>query len=63
MDDVNVAEAAKIAHDAVFENSGQCCWYVKYDIFFSNSNRHVCYDTKHIFHEDGIRRKIKPFDF
>lgn len=26
MDDVDVAEAAKIAHDACFENAGQCCW-------------------------------------
>lgn len=25
MDDVDVKEAAKIAHDACFENSGQCC--------------------------------------
>lgn len=26
MDDVDVAEAAKIAHAACFENHGQCCW-------------------------------------
>lgn len=26
MDDVDVVEAAKIAHDACFENQGQCCW-------------------------------------
>lgn len=26
MDDVDVIEAAKIAHDACFENTGQCCW-------------------------------------
>lgn len=26
MDDVDVIEAAKIAHDACFENHGQCCW-------------------------------------
>lgn len=26
MDDVNVAEAAKIAHEGCFENHGQCCW-------------------------------------
>lgn len=25
MDDVDIAEAAKIAHEAVFENHGQCC--------------------------------------
>lgn len=25
MDDVDVAEAAKIAHDGCFENGGQCC--------------------------------------
>lgn len=33
MDDVDVAEAALIAHNACFENGGQCCWYVKCDIF------------------------------
>lgn len=33
MDDVDIAEAANIAHNACFENSGQCCWYVKFDIF------------------------------
>lgn len=32
MDDVDVAEAAAIAHAACFENHGQCCWYVKHDI-------------------------------
>lgn len=26
MDDVDVKEAAKIAHEACFENHGQCCW-------------------------------------
>lgn len=26
MDDVDVVEAAKIAHNACFENHGQCCW-------------------------------------
>lgn len=34
MDDVDVAEAARIAHDACFENGGQCCWYVKFNTFF-----------------------------
>lgn len=69
MDDVNVVEAAKIAHDACFENSGQCCWYVKYDIDFyfvhsSLKSRHACNETKHILPLTiGIFRKIKPFDF
>lgn len=30
MDDVNIAEAAKIAHEGCFENHGQCCWYVEF---------------------------------
>lgn len=34
MDDVDVKEAAKIAHDACFENSGQCCWSVIFNTFF-----------------------------
>lgn len=26
MDDVDIVEAATIAHNACFENHGQCCW-------------------------------------